>query len=96
MTRISILDVGRDPEFTIGICAPYFHEPIVLRNYKKQPEQDPWKALLEKIKVLNQDLLICRKTGIVLVLKQDIDFITLCDDPMQDGSAVIINIIWTV
>ena len=25
MTKISILDVGRDPEFTIGICAPYFH-----------------------------------------------------------------------
>ena len=25
MTKNSIFDVGRDPEFTIGIWAPYFH-----------------------------------------------------------------------
>ena len=24
MTKNSIIDVGRDPEFTIGVCAPYF------------------------------------------------------------------------
>ena len=32
-------------------------------------------SLLEKIKVFNQDLSICLKTGTVLVLKIDIDFI---------------------
>ena len=49
-------------------------------------------SLLEEIKVLNQDLLICCKTGTALVLKLDIDFITLWDDCMQDGSVTIINI----
>ena len=33
---------------------------------------------------------ICHKTGTVLVLKLDIDFITLWDDFMQDGSVTII------
>ena len=41
--------------------------------------------------VFNQDLSICRKTGTALVLKLNIDFITLWDDPMQDGSLTIIN-----
>ena len=71
----------------------YFWE--ITRNIEK-PEQDPWQALLEKIKVFNQNLLIYRKTGIVLVLKLDIDFITLWDDSMQDGSVTIINTIWTM
>ena len=71
----------------------YFWE--ITRNIEK-PEQDAWQALLEKIKVFNQNLLIYRKTGIVLVLKLDIDFITLWDDSMQDGSVTIINTIWTM
>ena len=44
------------------------------------------------MKDFNQDLLICRKTETDLVLKLDIDFISLWDDPMQDGSVTIINI----
>ena len=47
---------------------------------------------LEEIKVYNQDFSICRKTGTVLVLKLDIDFINLWDAPMQDSSVTIINI----
>ena len=42
--------------------------------------------------VFNQDLSICRKAVTVLVLKLDIDFITLWKDPMQDDSVTIINI----
>ena len=49
-------------------------------------------SLFEKIKAFNQDLSKFRKTGIVLVLKLDIDFITRWDDPMQDGSVTIITI----
>ena len=56
---------------------------------KKQLERD---SLLKEIKVFNQDLSICRKTGTVSVLTLDIDFITLWDDPMQDSSLTIINI----
>ena len=41
-------------------------------------------SLLEKIKVFNQDLSICRKIGTALVLK-------LAIDPMQDGSATIVK-----
>ena len=51
---------------------------VTLKNLgkalKKHLERD---LLLEEIKVLNQDLSICRKTGTVLVLTLDIDFITL-------------------
>ena len=49
-------------------------------------------SLLEEIQVFNRDLSICRKTGAVLVLKLDIDFITLWNDPMQGDSVTIINI----
>ena len=50
-------------------------------------------SLLEKIiKVFNQDLSICRKTGTALVLKLDINCITLWDDLMQDGSVPILDI----
>ena len=66
---------------------------VTLKNLskalKKHLERD---LLLEEIKVLNQDLSICRKTGTVLVLTLDIDFSTLWDDPMQDSSLTIINI----
>ena len=65
----------------------------ILKNLSQALEKHLEKdSLLEKIKIFNQDLLICRKTGIALVLKLDIDFITLWDDPMQDCSATIINI----
>ena len=37
-------------------------------------------SLFEKIKVFNQDLSVCCKTGTALVLKLDIDFITLWND----------------
>ena len=65
----------------------------ILKNLSKALKKDMERdSLLEKIKVFNQDLLICRKTGIALVLKLDIDFVTHWDDPMQDGSVTIINI----
>ena len=56
---------------------------------KKHLERD---SLLEEIKVFNQDFSICCKTGTVLVLKLNIDFIAICDDPMQDRNVTIINI----
>ena len=73
MTKNSIFDVGRNPESTIDICAPYFHlgyssEKLkeILKNlskaFEKHLERD---SFLEKIKVLNQALSICRKTDIV-------------------------------
>ena len=49
-------------------------------------------SLLEEIRVFNQNLPICSKTGTVLVLKLNVGFIILWDDSMQDGSATIINI----
>ena len=55
---------------------------------KKHLERD---SLLEEINDFNQDFSICCKTGTVLVLKLDIDFITLWDDSMHDGSVIIIN-----
>ena len=87
-----IFDVGREPEFTIGIYAPlwsfslaYSPENLqeILKNLNKAPEKYLERdSLLEKIKAFNQDLSICRNNGTVLVLKLDIDFITLWDDPM--------------
>ena len=59
------------------------------KAFDKHLERD-W--LLEKIKVFNQDLSICRNTCTTLVLKLVIDFITFWDDPMQDGSVTIINV----
>ena len=35
---------------------------------------------------------MCRKTDTALVLKLDIDFVTLWNDPMKDGKVTIINI----
>ena len=49
-------------------------------------------SLLEKTKVYNQNLSKCRSIVTVLVLKLDINFIILWDDPMEDGSVPIINI----
>ena len=46
---------------------------------EKHLERD---SLLEKIKVFNQDLSMCRKTCTALVFKLDIEFITFWDDPM--------------
>ena len=57
---------------------------------KKHLERD---SLLEEIKVFNQDFSKCRKTGTVLVLKSDTDFITLWDDPIHDGSVTIMNVL---
>ena len=48
-------------------------------------------SLLEEIRVFNQNLSICGKTGTVLVLKLNVGFIILWDDSMQDGSDTIIN-----
>ena len=59
------------------------------KAFDKHLERD-W--LLEKIKVFNQDLSICRNTCTTLVLKLVIYFITFWDDPMQDGSVTIINV----
>ena len=59
------------------------------KAYKKHLERD---SLLEEIKVFNKNFPICRTSNTVLVLKLDIDFTTLWDDPMQDGSVTIINI----
>ena len=39
----------------------------------------------------NQTFSICRMTSTILVLKFDIDFITLWDDPMEDSTLRIIN-----
>ena len=65
----------------------------ILKNLNKALEEYLGRdSPLEKIKVCSHDLLICGKTGTALVLKLDIDFITLWDDPMQGGSATIINI----
>ena len=65
----------------------------ILKNLNKDLEKHLGRdSLLEKMKDFNQDLLICRKTETDLVLKLDIDFISLWDDPMQDGSVTIINI----
>ena len=47
-------------------------------------------SLLEKIKVFNQDLWICR-TVIVPVLKQVIDFITFWNDPFGNGNVTVLN-----
>ena len=59
------------------------------KAFDKHLERD-W--LLEKIKVFNQDLSICRNTCTTLVLKLVIYFITFWDDPKQDGSVTIINV----
>ena len=64
-----------------------------MKNIRKALENHlEMDSFLEKIKVFNQDLLICHKTGIVLVLKLDTDFIILWDDPIQDGSVTVITI----
>ena len=47
MTKNSIFDVGRDPEFTIGICVLIFISLQfwdIIRNIEK-PEQSHWKGL---------------------------------------------------
>ena len=63
-----------------------------MKNLNKALEKHLGRdSLLEKIKVFNQDLSICRDTGTALVLKLDIDFITLWDDPMQDGIVTIVK-----
>ena len=49
------------------------------------------KPSLIRVKVFNQSFSICRTTSTVLVLKFDIDFITLWDDPMEDSSLRTIN-----
>ena len=48
--------------------------------------------MLEKNIVFNQNLPICCKTGTAVVLKLNIEFITLWHDPMQDCSFTVINI----
>ena len=47
----------------------------ITRNIKK-PKQ----------RALEKHLEMCRKTGTVIFLKLDIDFVALWDNPMQDGS----------
>ena len=49
------------------------------------------KPSLIRVKVFNQSFSICRTTSTVLVLKFDIDFITLWDHPMEDSSLRTIN-----
>ena len=98
MTKNSIFDVGRTLNsplvfvilIFIGIFAPYNHKKYwknLSKAFEKHFERD---SLLEKNKVFNQDSSICRETGTFLVLKLDIVFITLWDNPMQDGSVIII------
>ena len=65
----------------------------MLKNLNKALEKQLGRdSPLEKIKIFSHDLLIYSKTGTALVLKLNIDFITLWDDPMQGGSVPIINI----
>ena len=65
----------------------------ILKNLNKALEKLLGRdSLLEKIKAFNQNLSICFKTGTALVLKLDIDYTTLWDDPIQDRSVAIINI----
>ena len=54
--------------------------------FQKQMGKD---LSLEKIKVSNQNLSICRTTSTILMLNQDNDFITLWGDLMKDGSVPI-------
>ena len=55
----------------------------ILGNLNKALEKHLGRvSMLEKLKVFNQDLSICRKTDTALVLKLDIDFISLWDDVM--------------
>ena len=57
MKKNFIFDVGRDPEFTISICAPYFHldyssEKLqeIMKNLNKALEKHLERdSLLEKI-----------------------------------------------
>ena len=50
----------------------------MLKNLNKALEKQLGRdSPLEKIKIFSHDLLICSKTGTALVLKLDIDFITL-------------------
>ena len=66
----------------------------VLKNPNKVLEKHLERYwLLEKIKVFNQDLSLCRKTCTTLMLKMVIDFITFWYDPIKDGSITIINIL---
>ena len=46
MANNSVFDVGRGPELTIGICAPYFLLAYGSEKSQKfeKPQQSPWKA----------------------------------------------------
>ena len=71
MTKNSIFVVSRGPEFTISVCARYFH--LVL-HFGSERSQEILKNLS---KALEKYLEMCRKTDTALVLKLDIDFVTL-------------------
>ena len=56
---------------------------LFLLVYGSEQSQEILKSLN---KALEKHLEMCRKTGTVIVLKLDIDFVALWDNPMQDGS----------
>ena len=81
MTKNPIFDVSRDPDFTTGICAPYS------LAYSSEKSEETLKKLSKTLeKHLERD------SEYFPSGKRDIDFITLWDDPMQDGSVTIIHI----